>query len=110
MKAGFWVCVIPCGIFFILGLLFAALKEKGAMLVSGFNTMAKQERAKYDRARISRDMRNQCFLWSGIMLAGAVLSWLLTPYMAIPAWVVWLILFIREVRLDAAAAFEKYRK
>ncbi len=42
------------------------------------------------------------------MLIGAVLSFFITPYMAIPAYVIWLVLFFKEVHLDARKAFEKY--
>ena len=41
------------------------------------------------------------------MLVGAVLSYFLTPYMAIPAFI-WLVLFFKEVHFDTHKAFEKY--
>ena len=59
-------------------------------------------------AHISRDIKNQCFTWAGIMLVGAVLSYFLTPYMAIPAFIIWLVLFFKEVHFDTHKAFEKY--
>ena len=43
------------------------------------------------------------------MLAGAVLSYFVSPYMAIPAFVIWGVLFFRDIHLDARKAFEKYR-
>ena len=42
------------------------------------------------------------------MIIGAVMSYFVTTYMAIPAYIVWLILFFKEVHLDAHKAFEKY--
>ena len=68
---------------FIFGILFAVLKEKSAKLVSGFNSMPKKKQEKYDKAYIARDMRNQCFVRSAIMLAGAILSLFVSKYMAI---------------------------
>ena len=65
------VCISLAGIFCLLGIVFAVSREKGAMLVSGFNTLPEQEREQYDRKRISLDMRNSLFLWSGILAAGA---------------------------------------
>ena len=59
-------------------------------------------------AHLSRDIKNQCFTWAGIMLVGAVLSYFLTPYMAIPAFIIWLVLFFKEVHFDTHKAFEKY--
>ena len=108
MNIGVYMCGVLVVPFALVGLLFAWFKEKAAAFVSGFNTLPKKEQQRYDKAGISHDMRNQCFLWSAIMLSGSVLSYFLTPYMAVPAFVVWLVLFFREVRLDARKAFEKY--
>ena len=69
---------------------------------------SKEEQALYDKAHISRDIKNQCFTWAGIMLVGAVLSYFLTPYMAIPAFIIWLVLLFKEVHFDTHKAFEKY--
>lgn len=82
------------------------LKEKGANYVSGFNTLNHPE--KYDKAYISRDMRNQCFIYFVILSIGSVLSYYLSAYVAIVASLVWLILLFRNFNLDAEKAFEKY--
>ena len=84
MNIGFWSCIILVIPFLIIGVLFAIFKEKAAKFVSGFNSFSKEEQALYDKAHISRDIRNQCFMWAIIMLAGALLSCFLTPYIAIP--------------------------
>lgn len=108
MNIGFWMCgslVIPFG---IIGILFAVLREKAAGFVSGFNSLSKEEQELYDKACISRDVRNQSFTWAAVMLMGAVLSYFITPYMAIPAFAVWLILFFKNVHFDQHKAFQKY--
>ena len=89
MNIGFWSCIILVIPFLIIGVLFAIFKAKAAKFVS-------------------RDIRNQCFIWTVIMLAGALLSCFLTPYMAIPTYIIWLVLFFREVHFDNHKAFEKY--
>ena len=99
MNIGFWSCIILVLLFLIIGVLFAIFKEKAAKFVSGFNSFSKEEQALYDKAHISRDIRNQCFMWAIIMLAGALLSCFLTPYIAIPTYIIWLVLFFREVHL-----------
>ena len=86
MNIGFWSCIILVIPFLIIGVLFAIFKEKAAKFVSGFNSFSKEEQALYDKAHISRDIRNQCFMWAIIMLAGALLSCFLTPYIAIPTY------------------------
>ena len=108
MNIGFWLCGVLVIPFVIIGVLFAIFKEKAAKFVSGFNSLPKEEQALYDKAHISRDIKNQCFTWAGIMLIGAVLSYFLTSYMAIPAFIVWFILFFKEVHFDTHKAFEKY--
>ncbi len=109
MNIGFWSCIILVLLFLIIGVLFAIFKEKSkAKFVSGFNSFSKEEQALYDKAHISRDIRNQCFMWAIIMLAGALLSCFLTPYIAIPTYIIWLVLFFREVHFDNHKAFEKY--
>ena len=108
MNIGFWSCIILVIPFLIIGVLFAIFKEKAAKFVSGFNSFSKEERALYDKAHISHDIRNQCFMWAIIMLAGALLSCFLTPYIAIPTYIIWLVLFFREVHFDNHKAFKKY--
>ena len=105
---GFWACGVLVILFEIIGILFAIFKEKAVKFVSGFNSLSKEEQALYDKAQISRDIRNQCFIWSVIMLIGAILSYFVTPYMAILAFIIWLLLFFKDVHLDNHKAFEKY--
>ena len=107
MNIGFWLCGVLVIPFVIIGVLFAIFKERAAKFVSGFNSLPKEEQALYDKAHISRDIKNQCFTWAGIMLVGAVLSYFLTPYMAIPAFIIWLVLFFKEVHFDTHKAFAK---
>jgi hypothetical protein len=98
-----------CAVFLLFALLFTLLKEKGAMLISGFNTLPQKERALYDAAKLSRDQRNAFLLWALIFGVGAVLAYLLTQYLAVVAFVVWLVVFFRDVHLDAKKAFGKYK-
>lgn len=108
MNIGFWMCGVLVIPFLIMGVLFAIFKEKAAKFVSGFNSLSKEEQALYDKSCISRDIRNQCFAWSVIMFIGAVLSCFVTSYMAIPAFIIWGIMFFKEVHIDTHKAFDKY--
>ena len=108
MNIGLWLCGFFVILFVIIGVLFAIFKENAARFVSGFNSLPKEEQALYDKASISRDIKNQCFIWAGLMLIGTVLSYFLTPYMAIPAFIIWIVLFSKEVHFDTHKAFEKY--
>lgn len=108
MNVGAWTCGVLVIPFAIVGVLFAIYKEKATKFVAGFNSLSEEEQAQYDKPRISRDIRNQCFTWSALMLVGVVLSWLFTAYMAVPVFFIWCVLFFREVHIDPYKAFEKY--
>lgn len=108
MNAGVWACGVLVIPFALIGVLFAIFKEKAARFVAGFNLFSEKEQALYDKAYISRDIRDQCFVWSAIMLAGTVLSYLFTSYIAIAAYIIWFCYFIKDVHFDNKAAFEKY--
>lgn len=109
MNLGFWFCVMMVPFFGAFGILFAVLKGKAARFVSGFNALSKLEQEQYDKEYLARDMRNSFFLWMSIMLVGAILSLLINAYVAVLAYIVWIVLFFKEVHLDAQKAFEKYK-
>lgn len=98
---------VPLG---IMAVIFALLKEEGAMLISGFNTLPKEEREKYDKMKMSIDMRNSFFLWLGLLLLGAILSYFFSNYYAMISIIIWIILVFKDVRFDPDKAFGKYRK
>ena len=106
MNVGFAACIILAVFFLILGIMFALLKEKGAQFVSGFRILNHPE--KYDKANISRDMRNQCFIYFVILSIGAILSYFISAVISIPTYIIWAIVFFKSVHLDAEKAFEKY--
>ena len=101
------ICLILAVIFSILAAVFALLKEKGALLISGFNTLSKEEREKYDKKKI---MRNSLFIWAIILFLGAILSYYISKYCAIIAIIIWIVIFFKDVHIDSEKAFRKYKK
>ena len=96
--------------FWGMALLFAVLKGKAAILISGFNTMPKEQRGQYDRERMSKDQRNAFILWALILGIGSVLSVLVSSRnVAIAAIIIWFVVFFRDVHLDEEKAFGKYK-
>lgn len=85
MNRGFFACALSGLLFLLFALIFTVLKEKAAILISGFNTLPKQERALYDKEKMSRDQRNAFLIWAVIMGLGAVLSYFISKYMATAA-------------------------
>ena len=110
MNVGFITFGISCLLFLFLSLLFTILKGRAAILISGFNTIPKHQRELYDQDRMSRDQRNAFLIWSGIMGIGAILSYFISQYMGVIAFIVWLIMFFKDVHLDEEKAFGKYKK
>lgn len=110
MNIGSMTCATLCVIFFLFGLLFWCLKGKAAILISGFNYMPKEKRERYDQEKISRDQRNSFFIWAGILGVGALLSYVISEYIAIIAIIVWLVVFLKDVHIDEEKAFGRYLK
>ena len=109
MNIGLVACAIPIPLLIVVGIAFALFKGKAAILVSGFNTMFEHEREQYDADAIAKDMRNDCAIWSAILLAGCLASYFITPFAAIVAYAIWIALLLKGVRLYPTDAFEKYR-
>ena len=102
-------CFVLSGFFIIMAVIFALLKEKGAILMAGFNDFSKEKRSGYDQKRIVSDTRNKCLLWSAVLLVGGALSFFVRFYFGIAALVVFLILVCKDIKFDADKAFEKYK-
>ena len=86
------------------------LKRKSVILISGFNSISKDEREKYDKKKMCIDMRNSLFIWAIILFLGAISSYYISKYCAIIAIVIWLIIFFKDFYIDSEKSFEKYRK
>lgn len=109
MSIGTIVCSIMAALFLLLAIIFAMLKEKGAVLISGFNSLPKDERKQYDQLKMSEDMRNTLFVWFFLFAVGGVLTSIFSVTFTILAFVVWLVLFFKEVHFDTETAFHKYK-
>ena len=86
-------------------LVVAVLSQEGKQYA-----LPPEKRALYDTERMGRDQRNNFFIWAAVFAAGAALSLLVSQGLAIAAFVVWLVLFLRDVHFDAEKAFAKYKK
>lgn len=109
MNIGFYMCLLLVPVFWLIALLMFLLKEKGAILMAGFNSLPRHEWDRYDRKRIAQDVQRQYGCWGLLFLAGAGLCLLVSGYLAIPVYGVWIVLFFKDVHLTAEKAFEKYR-
>lgn len=97
-------------IFILIGLIFAAFKEKACILIAGFNFKSKEEREEFDQRRLSADQRNFFLICGGIFLAGAVVTALWSQAAFWIFAVIWLVYFFSRVHLSPERAFEKYKR
>lgn len=110
MNTGCIVCILLALLFLLCALIFFIGKEKAAFLISGFNSLSKEERQSYDRKRMSKDQGTAFFIWAAIFDTGAILSYVFSQYIAIAAFVLWIIVFFHDVHLDEIRAFGKYKR
>ncbi len=108
MNIGTITCITMAITFFLMALLLLALKERGAMLIAGFNSMPKKERAKYNQKDMVKDLRNKFLLWTAYFLFSACLSEFISAYLAIISFIIWLIHFFKQVQFSSKKAFQKY--
>ena len=59
----FYSCLSLAGLFFLLALLLMLLGEKGAILISGFNTWPKSKRDMYDKRKLVSDQARLLWIW-----------------------------------------------
>lgn len=104
-----YVCFIMAAFFAVLAAVFAFLKGRAAILISGFNDLTKEERKCYDTAKLAKDVRNFMLLLTLDMAIGAVLCHFVSQYFSAAAFLVFLILFFRNVHMDSDKAFGKYK-
>lgn len=97
-------------IFFIMGLIFAVMKEKASSLIAGYNFKSKEERKKYDEKKMSMDMRNFFFICSGIFVIGTVATYIWGANCFWISFIIFIVYFFRDVHIDDEKAFGKYKK
>ena len=110
MNVGLILCGILAVFFLVLAGAFLLLKGKAAMLISGFNTLPKEQRALYSHEKMSAAYRNMFLLWGAVFVVGAALAHWIHAYTAIAAFGVWLVLLGKELHMYADKAFEKFKK
>lgn len=86
------------------------LGDKGAILIGGFNTFSKDEKALYDKSKIVKGMRNSFLLWALILGIGAVLSYFMSQYLGVISFIIWIVVFFKDFHWGAKKAFERYKK
>ncbi len=109
MNIGAITCFIMAGFFLALTIVFSVLKEKGTILISGFNTLPKEQQERYDKVRMSRDFRKYLVYNLLVLIICGLLSLFISGYFVFAAFGAFSVLFFMNVHLDAKRAFDKYK-
>ena len=109
-NVGFCTCISALLVFIIFALIFHFGGENSANLISGFNSFSESQKAEYDVKRIVKDFRNNFIIWSLLMIAGAICSYFISAYCAIPTFIILFILVFKDFHMFPANAFAKYKK
>jgi hypothetical protein len=109
MNIGFYSCLALAVIFALITLTFKLMGKKAAILISGFNSLPKSQRERYDTEKMSKDHMKAMLLWTIIMAAGALLSFAISQYFAVLAFGIWLVMFLKDAHINAEKAFGKYK-
>ena len=109
MNIGATACFSMAVTFLIFSIIFALSKEKCAMLLAGFNMLPKWKQEHYDKSRIAKDKRDNFFIWFLLCLTGGILSHFFSGYISIIVFIIWIILYIKDINIDAEKAFSKYK-
>ncbi len=103
------ICNLLGLIFSVLYLIFLVLKEKGSILISGFNSFPKEKREQYDSYKLVEDTKKEFLKIAVVSFIGAVSSQLFHIVFGIIALIAITILFFRQVSFSPDKAFEKYK-
>ena len=109
-NVGFCTCISALLVFIIFALIFHFGGENSANLISGFNLFSESQKAEYDVKRIVKDFRNSFIIWSLLMIAGAICSYFISAYCAIPTFIILFILVFKDFHMFPENAFAKYKK
>lgn len=109
MNIGVIACLFLVILFILIIVVFSILGEKSTILISGFNLKSKDEREKYDKEKMIKDYKKSFTIWIIILLLGALGSYYISQYCSVIAFVIWLIIFFKDVHLDEEKAFGKYK-
>ncbi len=105
-----YLCIILSLIFYSTSLIFYFGKGKSTKYISGFNSLSKKERENYDLDKIAKDFFNEMCLYANILFAGFLCANVIHQYVGIFFLMVFLILSIKNIKLDVRKSYEKYRK
>lgn len=102
--------LLMASLFFVIGFIFAVLKEKAAGLIAGYNFKSKEERKKYDERRMTRDLRDTYFIYGANFLVGTVATYFGGPVFFWISFVIFIAHVFKNLHINSEKEFGKYRR
>lgn len=94
-----WLDLLMMVVLFFMGICFYRSNGKGANLLSGYNMKSQEERSRFDEPLMCRIYGRKMMQMAVPFLFGAVIDLILPGRGCLLAWIVFVVLFARLLRL-----------
>lgn len=88
-----FICMMMTALLIAHAVVFTVLGEKCVWLIKSYRDLPKEKRDLYDPGLVVNGSRNVLVLWALWFVLGAVLSYVLTPFLVVVFLGVWLAAF-----------------
>ena len=104
-----FICMMMTALLIAHAVVFTVLGEKCVWLIKSYRDLPKEKRDLYDPGLVVNGARNGLVLWALWFVLGAVLSYVLTPFLVVVFLGVWLAAFFSG-RNYKEKKYEKYKR
>lgn len=104
-----FICMMMTALLIAHAVVFTVLGEKCVWLIKSYRDLPKEKQNLYDPGLVVNGARNGLVLWALWFVLGAVLSYVLTPFLVVVFLGVWLAAFFSGRRFKEKK-YEKYKR
>ena len=104
-----FICMMMTALLTAHAVVFTVLGEKCVWLIKSYRDLPKEKRDLYDPGLVVNGARNELVLWALWFVLGAVLSYVLTPFLVVVFLGAWLAAFTSG-RSFKEKKYEKYKR
>lgn len=104
-----FICMMMTALLIAHAVVFTVLGEKCVWLIKSYRDLPKEKQNLYDPGLVVNGARNGLVLWALWFVLGAVLSYVLTPFLVVVFLGVWLVAFFSG-RSFKEKKYEKYKR
>ena len=104
-----FICMMMTALLTAHAVVFTVLGEKCVWLIKSYRDLPKEKRDLYDPGLVVNGARNELVLWALWFVLGAVLSYVLTPFLVVVFLGAWLAAFFSGISFKEKK-YEKYKR